>query len=464
MSSELLLSGGVSVQTELKNPAFSQPSQVEIEKSAFSPHSVHEYRPVGSNLEMFKCKDPEVLLSGAAGTGKSRACLEKLHLLCLKYPGIRCIIVRKTQESLAKSALVTFQEHVVPEALLSGEVKYFGGSVKEPPAFKYASTSTILTGGMDKASRVMSSEYDVIYVQEATELDEEDWEMLTTRLRNYKMPYQQMIADCNPSHPSHWLKKRADAGKTHIIYAKHEDNPMLFTNGSWTDIGKTYMASLDALSGVRKERLRYGRWAAAEGLIYDTFDQNLHITDRFKFPKEWDRFWSVDFGYTNPFVCQMWVADPDGRLYLNHEVYMTSRTVQEHCETLRPYTKHRPQAVVCDWANPEDMEVIRKTLHVNTVKARKDVASGIQLVKERMKPQDDGLPRLTVCKNALIESDRNLMQHKKPLSTADEFLAYAWSTKKPDEPSKQDDHGMDAMRYMVMHLDSRGTYKLRFLG
>lgn len=457
MSMETLVTVDAPTQGGLQNPGFSLPV------SSDGLLVRHVYRPIGSNREMFTCRLPEVLLSGAAGTGKSRACLEKLHALCLKYPGIRCLIVRDTQESLAKSTLVTLQKHVALEALASGEVRFFGGSVKEPPSFRYGNGSVILTSGMDKPSRVMSSEYDVIFVDEATELKEEAWEMLSTRLRNYRMPYQQIIAACNPSHPSHWLKRRADAGKLRMITARHEDNPMLFDGGVWTVQGREYIARLDDMSGVRKQRLRFGIWAAAEGLVFDGFDPGVHIVDRVSFPKEWDTYWSVDFGFTNPFVCQMWVVDPDGRLYLTDEVYMTGRTVQEHCKTLKPYAKNRPKAVVCDWADPEAMEVMRKTLHLNCVKAKKDVASGIQLVKERLKVQADGKPRLFVCSRALVECDRVLEKASRPVCTADEFLAYAWSPKKPDEPLKEHDHGMDALRYMCSHLDSRGNYKVRFI-
>ena len=44
----------------------------------------------------------------------------------------------------------------------------------------------------------MSTECDMISRQEATELELADWLALTTRLRNGVMPYQQLIADCNP--------------------------------------------------------------------------------------------------------------------------------------------------------------------------------------------------------------------------------------------------------------------------
>src|SRR5690606_33582240 len=182
----------------------------------------------------------------------------------------------------------------------------------------------------------MSSEYDVCYAQEATELLEEDWEAITTRLRNGKIPYQQLIADANPDVPTHWLKRRCDTGKTHYIRSRHEDNPILYnqnadgTTGGLTEVGHNYISKLDALSGVRYQRLRKGIWCAAEGLVYEEFDPAIHAHKAIKIPPvSWTRYMTVDFGYTNPMVVQFWAEDEDGRLYLYRELYETKITVDK---------------------------------------------------------------------------------------------------------------------------------------
>ncbi|MFI6388618.1 hypothetical protein [Nonomuraea sp. NPDC050540] len=68
--------------------------------------------------------------------------------------------------------------------------------------------------------------------------------------------------------------------------------------------GADYIAKLEKLTGVRYHRLRHGRWVATEGLIYEDFDPAVHVVDRFDIPPEWTRWWTVDFGFTNPFVLQ----------------------------------------------------------------------------------------------------------------------------------------------------------------
>src|SRR5947207_8249 len=73
------------------------------------------YTAYGAAAQLWASRAPEIVVSGPAGTGKSRACLEKLHYCALKYRGMRGLIIRKTRESLSEAALVTFEEKVLPE-------------------------------------------------------------------------------------------------------------------------------------------------------------------------------------------------------------------------------------------------------------------------------------------------------------------------------------------------------------
>lgn len=442
----------------------------------------HRYQPYGTAIEAFKFKGPELLYAGPAGTGKSKCLLEKLHAMMLKYPGSRGLIVRKTLASLGSTALVTYEQHVAKEHLANGEVKWFGGSPKEAACYKYKNGSVIVVGGMDKSMKIMSSEYDVCYAQEATELLEEDWEAITTRLRNGKIPYQQLIADANPNTPTHWLKVRCDLEKTHHIRSRHEDNPILFnqnpdgTTGGLTESGASYMSKLDALTGVRYMRLRKGIWCAAEGLVYEEFDPELHIHKRIGVPPiSWTRYMTVDFGYTNPMVVQMWAEDEDGRLYLYRELYHTKTTVEDMVpqikEMMNLKKEPRPRMIICDH-DAEGRAVLEKHLGMSTKAAKKTVEDGIQSVKMRMVPSDvDGRPRIYLCQDAIVKKDQDLLDRKKPTSTLEEIVGYIWDRgttvaqnagKPPKEhPVKEDDHGMDAMRYMIAERDLRSRPRVR---
>lgn len=426
--------------------------------------SVVRFEPRGAALDVLTRKDNEVLLSGAAGTGKSVGALMKLHLACLNTPNVRALIVRKTHASLTASTLVTFRQKVAAEALAAGLLRFYGGSAQEPAAFRYANGSTITVGGLDRATRLLSTEYDLCFIDEAIEVTEEDIDTIVTRLRNGRLSYQQLIMATNPGPPTHHLKQRADAGRCTILYSRHEDNPRMYQDGEWTDYGRDYLERLETLTGARYQRMRWGKWVAAEGLVYEAYDPAVHLVDRFDIPDTWTRWWSIDFGYSNPFVWQEWAEDGDGRLYLAREIYQTKTLVEDHAKHILSLVKDdnggwlapRPRAVLCDH-DAEDRATLERHLGMSTIPAKKTVSDGIQAVQARWRPAGDGKPRLYVMKDALVRRDQDLSDAKKPTCTAEEINGYVWDNrpgKPPKEaPVKEDDHGMDALRYVVAERD-----------
>ncbi len=416
------------------------------------------YEPVGAAKAAFYSRAPEVLLSGPAGTGKSRACLELMHLRASKYPGSRHLIARKTRASLSESGLVTFEEKVLPAG---SRIK--GTARRYRQLYEYPNGSEIVVAGMDNPDRIMSTEFDTVFIQEATELTETDWENLTTRLRNFVLPYQQLMADCNPGSPTHWLKGRESRGALLLLASVHEDNPTLYDRRGcvWTEQGTAYLAKLENLSGVRRLRLLKGIWAMAEGMVYaDVWNPAIHLVDRFEIPVDWRRFLSIDFGYTNPFVCQWWAEDHDGRLYRYREIYRTRRLVEDHAREILGLQAGEPDpvAVVTDH-DAEDRATLEKYLRRGTIPAVKSVSDGIQAVASRMKIAGDGKPRLFLLRDSLVGLDADLADRKLPTCADEEIESYVWDEKK-DLPVKRDDHGMDAMRYAVMwaEVSSRGVY------
>lgn len=460
----------------IKRPPVKRPTEPRPERPATpapKPHNSieHRYAPRGACRAILGCRDPEVLISGPAGTGKSRAVMEKLHAMCLLNPGMRGLIARKSATSLSSTALVTWRRFVAAEAIDAGDVVYYGGSAQEPASYQYRNGSVVVIGGLDKVSKIMSAEYDVIYIQEATELTENDWESLTTRLRNWRVSFQQILGDCNPSAPDHWLKVRADRGVTTMFESVHEDNPVLFgPDRQVTDQGRDYIHKLDNLTGVRYKRLRLGLWVAAEGVIFEEYSSAIHVMDELPIntahkdpngiPMSWQRFWSVDFGFTNPFVLQCWAEDPDGRLYLYREIYYTQRTVDQHARKIMSlvlnsrgsWTEPRPRAIVCDH-DAEGRAVLERELQMATEPAHKSVLEGIEAVQRRFRLAKDQRPRIFLMRNALVEEDSELREIGRPTCTIDEIPSYVWSNKKKEQPVKEDDHGCDAMRYVAAQRD-----------
>lgn len=410
------------------------------------------YQPHGAAADLWMCKAQEVIIAGPAETGKTRAALEKLNALMWKYPGAQSVIIRKTYKSIVSSCIQTWEDKVLGDKT---PVATYGGS--RPEFYDYPNGSRVWVGGMDNPDKVLSSERDVIYVNQAEELDLDEWETLTTRAtgRAGNMPYPQVMGDCNPSHPKHWILARGREKKLKLLHSRHEDNPILYDQqtGDLTEQGQRTMAVLDALTGTRKERLRFGRWVQAEGVVYPEFDERVHIIDRFEIPEDWLRFRVIDFGLVHPFVCGWWAVDHDGRLYLYREIYMTKRTVATHAGQINALSAgERIKTTVCDH-DAEDRQTLAEN-GIRNIAANKDVLRGIGLVQDRLKVQVDGRPRIFFLRDSLVETDRDLLAERKPIQTVDEFGGYIWNDRLTREaPVKEDDHGMDMTRYAVTYLD-----------
>jgi PBSX family phage terminase large subunit len=422
--------------------------------------STVRFAPRGAALDLMKYRGREVLMSGAAGTGKSVACLMKIHLACMMTPKVRALIVRKTHASLTSSTLVTFKEKVAGEAIANGMMHFYGGSAQEPPAFRYNNGSTILVSGLDKSSRLLSTEFDIVFVDEAIEVTDEDLDTLITRLRNNVLSYQQLIMATNPGAPTHHLKRRCDDGRCLMLYSKHEDNPAYHDGTDWTPVGQQYLSGLDSLKGARYQRMRWGKWVAAEGQIFEDFDPSVHVIPKFKVPDEWPLYITIDFGFVNPFVAQWWRVDGDGRLYLTREIYHSKTLVEDHARrivnVMNKYPREPKPYVIADH-DAEDRATLVKHLGLYVNKAKKDVSRGLQATQKRFEIQADGRPRIFFFQDAVTYVDQELRNAGKPTSTIEEIPDYVWDntgTKALKEaPLKINDHGCDAMRYMVARLD-----------
>lgn len=418
----------------------------------------------GGALAFWRYKGQEAILSGPYETGKTFAALTKLHALLVKYKNSRAFITRQTYKSLLSTAIVTYENKVLPIHPDSPDspIRKYGKS--KPEFYEYPNGSHLLVVGMDNPDKILSGEFDYGYVNQAEEIPLDAWEKLVGRCtgRAGNAPYTQVMGDCNPSHPQHWILHRSHV---ELFEQLHQHNPSLYdqTERTWTAQGERTRAILSSLTGIRKLRGFEGKWVAAEGVVYEF--TSAHVMKREHVPeiKRW--FLAYDFGFKNAFVCQLWGVDYDGRLYLWHEIYMTHRTINTHVPKIKAMIGDKRIEVAVADHDAED----RATLNehgLKTIPAQKEISVGIQAVQERLKLQEDGKPRLFICEDACIEYDPELFREYPgdlhPCCTEHEFPVYTWGTSKDNKAEKEvpldlNNHGLDALRYMVMHLDHNAS-------
>lgn len=436
--------------------------------TALAIHQAQDgFKLYGGALEFWRYKGQEAILSGPYETGKTVAAISKLHALLVKYPKSRAFMTRQTYKSLMPSAIVTYEQKVlpVPPDDPKSAIKKYGGS--KPDFYEYPNGSNLLIVGMDSPDKLLSAEFDFGYVNQAEEISLDAWEKLVGRCtgRAGNAPYTQVMGDCNPSHPQHWILHRASLK---LFEQLHKHNPRLYDQetGEITEDGKKSIQVLSSLTGLRKKRGYEGKWVSNEGVVYE-FDRDIHLIPRHKVPEIVSWYLAIDFGYTNPFVCQLWGLDRDGRLYLWNEIYHTKRTINAHIPKIREMVGNRTITAVVADHDAEDRATLAE-YGFHTIAARKDISVGIQAVEERLKVQGDDKPRLYVVEDACIEYDRGLYREYAgdlfPCSTEHEFPLYSWPESvdgkvNKEKPLDLNNHGMDAMRYMVMHLDNGKTLK-----
>ena len=440
------------------------------------------YAPYGQVRDFFHYTGQEAILSGPFDTGKTFGMLQKLVGLLWTFPNAQALLIRGTYSSLLTSAWITLTTKVLPfhPEHPDSPISLYGGGA--PKHLTWPNGSVLRIAGLDDPQKVLSSEYDYIAIPQAEEIPIGDWEHILSRVngRAGNVPWPQLMGDCNPDIPKHWIVNRPSV---ELFVTTHEDNPTIYlrdkqgelvrdANGAakMTAGGKGRIKTLTSMTGLRYQRGFLGLWVGAEGTVYDTFDKRIHVIDRFPIPPDWTKYRVIDFGFTHPFVCQWWAEDEDGRLYMYREIYYSERTVQRHAKGLNVDSEARIRgiidytadeeisATICDW-DAEDRATLAEN-GIPSVRADKRVKVGVEKVQERLAVQDDGRPRLMIFRDCTVEIDDKLEMEFLPTSTVDEMPGYVWlkvsnkiEAAKDESPRKKDDHGMDAMRYLVMHKD-----------
>lgn len=394
---------------------------------------VQRYEPRGGARELLLASDQDILIVGPAGTGKTLAACYKAHFALLKYPGSRVLMCRRVLEDLKTGMLTTYINGVKPTQI---GVHPFGGNRFYQGEFRYPNGSVLLAVGLDKPGKVMSSEFDMILFNEATEAEEDEaWQKLKSRLRHGVMPNQQIIGDANPTHPDHWLNQRCNDGRTRRILSFHKDNPAYwdYRNGDWTPLGRQYVVeTLGDLTGAERARLLEGKWVKAEGLVYPMFVQEMiHAQDT----EHWRRVMGVDIGSTNPTAILTAHVAGDERLHVSREFYATDLSSDDILEAICA------QADECDpyaiYIDPSAKGVILalQARGYPAVAANNELGEGIRQVKAVLKPERFSID--PSCTNTIREFGLYSWP-KRPTSTAQ------------DKPEKKNDHSMDGLRYLCM--------------
>lgn len=200
------------------------------------------------------------------------------------------------------------------------------------------------------------------------------------------------------------------------------------------------------------------------GKIYDEWDEQVHVK-RLKYNPAWPNYMCFDWGFVNPLAAIEFQVDPQQRVHVWREHYLSRVILDDHIQIL----KNRPnpdgyKIDLCfgDAADPGSIETINAKFGPcwGDPKSKDIWMDGVQLVKSFLKLQEVGQdeygrpieePWLFVdfdCKNIIREF--NNYRAAPPVGGKTE--------RNPREASQQfDDHALDALRYGMMHVFRLGA-------
>lgn len=143
-------------------------------------------------------------MCGGGGSGKSIFAGRKILERCTTEPGHRVLVVRKTAKSLQESCFRQLKtqanEHYA---------RTLSGISQNPMRIRFRNGSEIIFSGLDDVEKLKSIHgITMIWIEEASEISEFDFNQLNIRLRDKCPYYHQIIVTFNPISITHWLKKR----------------------------------------------------------------------------------------------------------------------------------------------------------------------------------------------------------------------------------------------------------------
>lgn len=291
--------------------------------------------PSPKQVQFFSAKTKYIGFGGARGGGKSWAVQQKAKLMALKYPGIRQLIVRRTYPELINNHIRQLRKDLLDIAVYNDNNKIFtfrNGSVL---MFAYCARDQDL-------DRLQGTEYDVIYLDEATQLSEYQMRAIEACLRGANDFPKRMYFTMNPGGQGHAFIKRIFIDRNYKAGEHAEEytfiQSLVTDNKALMEAQPDYVKQLEALPPKLRKAWLEGDWNVFEGQFFEEFRDDpdhykdhcfTHVIEPFRIPAGWNIIRSFDWGYNKPFSFAWYAIDYDGVMYRVAELYGCTETPNE---------------------------------------------------------------------------------------------------------------------------------------
>jgi len=294
---------------------------------------------------LFSNRDRYLVLYGGAGGGKSWFVCEKIIIRTLKEKGNRFLVIRKVARTLRRSVFQLFRDYIIRWGLTS----LFTVN-KTDMTIECKNGNIIYFAGVDDPEKLKSIEgITSIWIEEATELNLEDFEEIDRRLRGKNVNYKQIILTYNPILNTNWTYKRFFEGSnknTTIIRTTYKDNKFIDEN---------YKQLLENYKGNTRTVYTLGHYGQLENAIYT----NWQMIDDKDFPDSDEAIYGLDFGFIAPNALVKMVVDmEEKKIYLHEEIYKTRQTTAMLATDMEDLGL-KDKRIIADSEAPEKIEELK---------------------------------------------------------------------------------------------------------
>ena len=404
-------------------------------------------KPQPKQREMMLAHEKYVLFGGARGGGKSWTVREKAKRLAIKWAGIKILIIRKTYVDLRDNHILPLRAEL-PDAIAPWK--------EADKSFVFINKSRIKCSYFANeadALQFQGQEYDVIFLEEATQFPESVFTVLKACLRGANNFPKRIYLTCNPDGIGFQWVKRLFISREYVEGEKAEDyrfiQSLVTDNEILLKSNPDYLAQLDSLPPGMRERWRYGSWDCADGQYFPEFRRDLHVCDPFPIPSDWRRYRAFDYGLDR-FAC-LWIAiSPSREVFVYREVSEPNLRISDAAARALDMTGEGEE-IYCTlappdmWSRSQESGKSKADLFqesgLTVVRSSNDREAGWLSIKELLAPVSDGKPRLQIFRNCtdLIRCiPALLIDEKKPTDCSTE----------PHEFT----HAPDALRYFAVYF------------
>lgn len=372
-------------------------------------------KPNPKQAEFFASRAKFTAYGGARGGGKSWALRRKLIAICLKYPGAKCLLLRRSYAELKANHLAAFLSEYGSFLVYSEAEKCFCLPNGSRIQFGYC--------GCDRdVLRYQGQEYDVIAMDEATQLSEYQFQIFKACLRGPNPCPKRMYLTCNPGGIGHGWVKRLFIDREYRDGEKPEDyrfiRALVSDNTYLLERDPEYRKQLEGLPPRLREAWLYGKWDVFEGQFFPEFDSSRHVCRMSEIPRIRNYFLAFDYGFDMLAALLVGVSPGGGEVFVLRELCQPGLTLGEAAARIAkefsPYALHYAVASPDLWNRRQDsgrsgVEIMQAVAGMPPMIAADDRRiPGWRVVREYLGGEK---PRLHICEGCteLIHSMSSLL-------------------------------------------------------